>query len=132
MSVLQNFRLSITNKMLLIGTLIVISVSIMLVSEFRSIHHIEKLEKIRIDIDQIQIGMLLLRRNEKDFIARLDLKYQDKFSKNIEKIYASIDQVHQQLLDEGIGASQMQALRQYFEKYHEVFNRLVEEQKKLA
>lgn len=38
-------------------------------------------------------GMLQLRRNEKDFMLRLDLKYQNKFENNFDKLVLAIEQL---------------------------------------
>ncbi|MDH5183659.1 MAG: methyl-accepting chemotaxis protein [Gammaproteobacteria bacterium] len=40
------------------------------------------MEEARLLDSEINAGMLTLRRNEKDFLARTDLKYLDKFNKN--------------------------------------------------
>ena len=38
------------------------------------------------DIGHIESGVLELRRNEKDFLARKDTKYLDKFTKKVKNI----------------------------------------------
>jgi methyl-accepting chemotaxis protein len=43
--------------------------------------------KINAKIETLKSGMLTLRRNEKDFILRKDLKYKAKFEKNFEILY---------------------------------------------
>ena len=46
------------------------------------VSQVERLEAQRLMVKQINIGMLQLRRNEKDFLARNDVKYLAKFEIN--------------------------------------------------
>jgi methyl-accepting chemotaxis protein len=43
---------------------------------------IMKIDKTITDVKSLEVSLLTLRRNEKDFLARLDLKYQKKFLDN--------------------------------------------------
>ncbi|PLY09167.1 MAG: hypothetical protein C0626_09170 [Arcobacter sp.] len=79
---------NITIKMkLIISTLISVAglISLIIFFYFSSLK-IETLDENKLMIEVLKSDMLMLRRNEKDFILRKDIKYVDEFNKNIEEI----------------------------------------------
>jgi len=54
-----------------------------------------KVSKLALEVEKLEIEMLTLRRHEKDFLARLDVKYQDRFNSTIDDLKVlstSVDQ----------------------------------------
>lgn len=47
----------------------------------------------QIGLEEIWVDMLTLRRNEKDFLARKDLKYREKFNQNYQSMVSRIEQL---------------------------------------
>ncbi|WP_298754223.1 methyl-accepting chemotaxis protein [uncultured Arcobacter sp.] len=83
---------NITIKMkLIISTLISVAglISLIIFFYFSSLK-IETLDENKLMIEVLKSDMLMLRRNEKDFILRKDIKYVDEFNKNIEEIRSNI------------------------------------------
>lgn len=74
---------------------------------------------------ELEVRLLNLRRNEKDFLLRSDLKYLDKFDTNYNKFLASEAQLNVVLSDLGLVNSTR--LRQDIETYYTSFVQLVKE-----
>ncbi|MFT5298116.1 MAG: methyl-accepting chemotaxis protein [Colwellia sp.] len=78
---------------------------------------------------QIEADMLMLRRHEKDFIARKDVKYSQKFEKTFTKTTKAISQVKQELLLVDIKNNNIKALSDVLNLYRDKFVLLVKQQK---
>jgi HAMP domain-containing protein len=78
----------------------------------KSIHEVEN-SSFKID----KVGMLTLRRNEKDYLLRKDLKYRDDFLKNLE----SFKQTTRQLKEPGVAE-----LLYKIDNYRDTFLKVVE------
>jgi len=76
--------------------------------------------------------MLMLRRNEKAFLARKDLKYQEKFNGNLQIMLADTDELKQDLDSHGIDTGNLGNLTALFQQYGEMFNQLVDLQQKIG
>ncbi|CAH6809530.1 Methyl-accepting chemotaxis protein [Vibrio chagasii] len=72
---------------------------------------------------ELEVRLLNLRRNEKDFLLRNDMKYLDKFDVNYNKFLASESQLNVVLNDLGLVNSTH--LREDIETYHTSFVELV-------
>ncbi|MFM2642477.1 methyl-accepting chemotaxis protein [Vibrio chagasii] len=72
---------------------------------------------------ELEVRLLNLRRNEKDFLLRNDMKYLDKFDVNYNKFLASESQLNVVLNDLGLVNSTH--LREDIEAYHTSFVELV-------
>ncbi len=69
--------------------------------------------------------MLLLRRHEKDFLAREDLKYVERFSEVIDRITAQQKSLDRLFLEIGIDNQQFAGLLPLFQEYERKFKALV-------
>ncbi|MFA0502404.1 methyl-accepting chemotaxis protein, partial [Vibrio sp. 10N.222.46.A1] len=72
---------------------------------------------------ELEVRLLNLRRNEKDFLLRSDLKYLDKFDVNYKKFLASESELNAVL--NGLGLANSTHLREDIETYHTSFVNLV-------
>jgi len=122
-------KITVAHKLYAIAVIVALGILIMLWIEFTGIKHIERLEESRIDLQQIEITMLQLRRNEKDFLARNTLKYQEKYHNNFQKLDQIINQLITDMSDEGMDVSFIDEMKDDFEAYKSSFDRLVKEQK---
>ena len=85
-----------------------------------------------IEISNIQTDMLMLRRHEKDFLARNDLKYVKKFDSTFNKLKTEIGKLENELLAVGINSAQAITLLENFSIYNESFHKVVTSQKKIG
>jgi methyl-accepting chemotaxis protein len=76
--------------------------------------------------------MLLLRRHEKDFLARLDLKYEKKFVDDHAKLMATIEKLSSDLHENDIQGDQSKQLETILNRYKADFTKLVAIQKKIG
>jgi methyl-accepting chemotaxis protein len=82
-----------------------------------AVHSVEQ-ELAKYNQDSIAVVMLQLRRNEKDFMLRRDIKYVEKFDKNIDKFV-------QILTRSSLNAEIIQQLEQKIKQYQQDFKLLV-------
>lgn len=80
-----------------------------------SVHSVESLLKNE-DIDSMMIKMLQLRRSEKDFMLRGDMKYVDRFNNQIKDFNTSIEN---EFIDEGVKNKIVSAMNNYQVSFNE-------------
>ena len=83
-------------------------------------------------IGNVEADVLQLRRNEKDFLARKDLKYFDKFSKNMSGLKADIYSLDEDLNSIGLNVAEVSSLAKVVGDYDKHFKELVESQKRIG
>ncbi len=83
-------------------------------------------------IGKIENYVLQLRRNEKDFIARKDLKYFDKFNGNMEVLQQRVNQLELDFTNAGISLNEFATMQSVLAKYHQHFKDLVLMQQKIG
>lgn len=92
---------------------------------YNSSRNITELSQLKYEVKSIEGGVLLLRRNEKDFLARNDLKYQAEYQKNFQKLISSVDKTSLDLEEHGLNGDRVQALKNILNKYSENFTNMV-------
>ncbi|MUK28141.1 methyl-accepting chemotaxis protein [Aliivibrio fischeri] len=91
-----------------------------------------QLNQARLDLAKLEINLLNMRRNEKDFMARLDIKYLDKFKKNAQKFNKNNQEITNILTDFNIQLKNKDTISLELKEYVSVFNDLVNAYKKLG
>jgi len=81
---------------------------------------------------QLKADMLMLRRHEKDFIARKDLKYLTKFEQTFAKTTLTLAQVEKQLLSVDLVNQHIPDLKRVLTSYHNKFSLLVKQQQNIG
>lgn len=84
---------------------------------------------IATDIGKVESYVLQLRRNEKDFLARKDLKYFDQFSKNMKTLQSHVSTLQQDFKSKGLNLNEFNDIKAVFTKYEQYFKQLVDKQK---
>ena len=84
------------------------------------------------NIGKIESSVLQLRRNEKDFLARKDLKYFEQFSKNMKGLQQQVSFLHKDLENSGLSLNEFSALKSILSKYEQHFNSLTEMQQRIG
>ena len=88
-----------------------------------------KMEIIHKDLDS---HLLELRKDEKDFFIRLDLKYVDNFNKLIEENKIHIEELNSLLMDYNLTIIELQKYNNLITSYKNIFNQFVEKQKEIG
>ncbi|WP_051906836.1 methyl-accepting chemotaxis protein [Methylomarinum vadi] len=94
--------------------------------------HLEQLKDSQILVSDIKSGMLMLRRNEKDFIVRKDPSYVTKFKKNYQETRDNTDKLGSILKRNAIDAASVHELESVLEAYRRSFLALVELQLRIG
>jgi len=105
---------------------------LMVVLKYSFDHRIEGLHQAGVLIRDIESGMLTLRRNEKDFLARLNLKYRGKFNDNYESLQSSLQQLQEKLKGQGVEIQSINQLKDVFTQYQHAFLSIVTQQQALG
>lgn len=121
--------MSIKQKCLLICILIVLAVLILLGLDFYKINKISTFNQVKANLDQLKISALELRRNEKDFLSRQNLKYFDKFNQEFDFTHQSLSDLKFAVDNANIKTDDITVLSQEFDSYQILFNELVDTQK---
>jgi len=124
--------LMIKTKFTLIAISVAIAMASMLFIEIYSIKTITNLKETSLVTANIEAGMLTLRRNEKDFLARNALKYHDKFKKNHSILKEKVNQLESKLKENGIDTPKAVELNNILDNYKNKFTALVNIQKKIG
>jgi len=124
--------MTIKNKLYLLMALFIISTLGLTAFNSAIVKDVEVGETEIIRLEHINSGMLQLRRNEKDFLMRNDLKYLGKFEKNHAKINEDINLLSTNLKAFGIENDKITELGQVMNEYKKAFISLVNEQKKIG
>jgi methyl-accepting chemotaxis protein len=115
-----NVVASIASLLMLLGILLTE------LSVFKQLLHFEE------DVIRLETGMLQLRRNEKDFLARKDLKYLEKFNANYAKLAANAKRITQESYDLGFAKNSVERFLTISDSYKSDFTRLVREQQRIG
>ena len=84
--------------------------------------------KIAKGIAAVESGVLQLRRHEKDFLARKDLKYVEKFRSEMAALNSSLGKLEQDFANISVSLSEIDEIKSVFSDYSRYFNQLVSAQ----
>ena len=110
------------NLILLVSALGLIVLGLMTANYLREQ---DGLTAVRQDLDGLEIGILSLRRDEKDFLARLDSSYADKFSTDYARVTRVIETIREHTRVQGIDAGELNNLSQALQHYKASFDAIV-------
>ena len=117
--------LSIRRKLLILLAAVILALTLLLATTSYFNNQITQLEQLKHNVQQLNIYSLQLRRNEKDFFLRKDMKYFEKFSNNYQKLTLLINDIEQQNTRINAGI-QSEKLAQSFASYQDKFSQLSE------
>lgn len=92
----------------------------------------KELSQTHSEIKNIQNIILELRKDEKDFFSRKDLKYHTSFNKNFQRLISSVDKASVGFKKYNINGEKTQNLKDILNKYSHDFNEIIAIQKKIG
>jgi len=125
-------NLTIRSKLSLVAVAAVAGMGVMVLLKYNFDLRIESLHQASVLIRDISSGMLTLRRNEKDFLARLNLKYRDKYNDNYESLQNNLEQLQKELNTRRVELRSINDLNTVFAKYRRSFLNIVNQQQTLG
>jgi len=123
---------TIKNKFILAGIVACISMFGMLALGQYATHKLKVFDAVKFEVSQVESGMLMQRRNEKDFLARNDLKYKKKFEKNFAILEKRVRSLKEAMVSAGLGTTKISTLEKTFVNYRNSFLDLIAIQKKIG
>lgn len=124
--------LTIKNKFIITGVIAFISMIGMLTLSPYVINKVRIFNAVSIELSQVESSMLTLRRNEKDFLARNDLKYKEKFKNNFTHLIKKVELLEHAVAEVGIDVTSVKKMMFIFKEYNNAFLKLVSAQQKIG
>ena len=122
----------IKHKLAVNTAILALSLFSMLLILFYTVNALENNISAAKEIGDVKASILQLRRNEKDFIARKDLKYVDKFEKNYQQLTQEIKRLKELLIVLDLSVQDVDKVSSSVTAYRNHFDALVESQKKIG
>ncbi|WP_372738932.1 methyl-accepting chemotaxis protein [Neptunomonas sp.] len=102
----------------------IVSIAVMFGLQNHTIDKTKSLEKSVYQVSELNVNMLLLRKHEKDFLARDDAKYISEFDKDSENFSNNILRLIGDLESLETSSDSMQQLLEILKSYHQSFHEL--------
>lgn len=123
---------TVKGKLSLITLSTIFSLLIMASLLYYSTSQVSDIEYNRVQVAQIKAGVLMQRRNEKDFIMRRDMKYLDEFNNNMEILLTNTSDLIDGLERIEIDTLSVRDLMDILKEYQKLFRQLVQTQERVG
>ena len=123
-----------TFRVMLVAMVIVFMFLFLAIGAFfyNSSQNLSELSQLKYEVKSVETSILLLRRNEKDFLSRYDLKYQVEYQNNFQKLLKILERVSIGFEKNDIELQTIQNLKNILSSYSENFNNIVAIQQKIG
>lgn len=122
MSLLSNF--TIKARLQINAVVIAIALTVLFILMVSNANKMSDLGQTLANVERLKSQVLMLRRHEKDFLARKDIKYLGRFNDSAKELQANVSDLNQSLDALGIGASQLQQFATISRSYESKFAQL--------
>ncbi|SFG72448.1 methyl-accepting chemotaxis protein [Neptunomonas qingdaonensis] len=116
--------MTIRVKLIMLVVFMIVSIAVMFGLQNHTIDKTKSLEKTVYQVSELNVNMLLLRKHEKDFLARDDAQYISKFDKDSENFSNNILRLISDLESLETSSDAMQQLLEILKSYHQSFHEL--------
>ncbi|NQZ21052.1 MAG: methyl-accepting chemotaxis protein [Colwellia sp.] len=124
--------LNIKWKLSLLAILAAVGFVVLIAYNYSATSTLMEFNNIARQTVQLEADMLMLRRHEKDFIARKDLKYSVKFKQTFAEVSTTLNQIEKQLLSVKLTNNHITQLRVLLTTYQRTFSLLVKQQQRVG
>jgi methyl-accepting chemotaxis protein len=124
--------MTIKSKLILLGGLSVLGLVLLTYILNISVNNTNELNKGLTYIEKLNSDMLMLRRNEKDFIMRKSLKYKEQFEKNVAALYKDSEELNDILLSNGIENKDLKRFNSVIGEYKDSFMNFIAKQQEIG
>lgn len=124
--------MTIKKTLFAITILILLSMISIMASSTYFTKKIDTITKASLLISTIESEMLTLRKHEKDFFSRFDLKYQEKFNNTFKHLQSHIQDLTIKLTAADILSVDLQQLTLTFNDYDQQFQKIITSQQKIG
>ena len=116
---------SIKSRLVLMTLVCLIGMSTLVISQQTVNVKLLALSKQKDLLQKLSLDLLQLRRHEKDFLLRQDLRYVSDFSQRIDQFTATLAQIEPLYSEYGLDVSKTEELAQTIQRYDELFKEVV-------
>ncbi len=128
----KNERMTIKRKLQLLAILVVAGMAGEAALVWYNGVVTSSLQESRLRVQQLSSDVLVLRRHEKDFLARLDLKYQHNFDADFKHLSSEIATLAADMDAQAMDRSALERFGEIVENYRQTFTALVEQQQRIG
>jgi len=128
-------NVSIKVRLYALAGVITLCLIILSVVALNALSSLQQSNKIQVQVQKSKADMLMLRRHEKDFLARLDIKYQQKFAKDFTQLVKEVNAISAGLDTLQFDKTRQHSLTQliqYLQNYKADFDQLVSAHQKIG
>ncbi len=125
-------NLTIRTKLIVSTILTVLGLSILIIFLNISINNLEELSQAQTKVEVLKSDMLTLRRNEKDFLLRKNMKYKAKFEKNVKVLQQNSKELIHLLNNHDLSTANVKKFSKIINQYQDVFISLIEKQQEIG
>ncbi len=118
-------QLTVKKKLFILSVLVGLTILVMIILGQIFLSKIIRLEDASHNALKLETNMLMLRRHEKDFLNRLDLKYQDEFHQTHHIFLSNLEQLRQSLEAFGQSHESEDRLHSVLIEYGDKFDQIV-------
>ncbi|WP_299020563.1 methyl-accepting chemotaxis protein [uncultured Photobacterium sp.] len=118
--------MKIKHKLMGLTALAVAALLVVLGMTWLANERVMKIENSSAEVSQLEVTLLNLRRNEKDFLMRMDVKYQGKFQKNYDSFHSLLTALKSDLDSLSISLPSLDALPSTMSSYHQGMMTLIQ------
>lgn len=124
--------MTIRQKFFTISIMVLVSMLAMLLANQFAIGQVRDFKQLDISLTKAELGLMTLRRDEKDFILRREMMYNDNFINHYNQLDQHLTQLSSDSEAIGIDYTLVDQFKQSVEQYYLHFEELVAEQQALG
>ncbi|PKI81174.1 hypothetical protein CP960_05580, partial [Malaciobacter halophilus] len=124
--------MSIKQKLIAISAMALFGFIALILLETYSASQMKKLSDAQLLVEQIKTNQYVLRKNEKDFLGRKDIKYIKIVNDTYEKIKIDVNKLNAILVDLKVNSSYDEEFLEIITSYKNIFNKLAQKQKEIG
>ena len=118
-------KLTIKQKLYVIVSLVILGLLGLYLENAANQTKVANLVEIKSELKDLQIAMLQLRRSEKDFLLRKNVKYQQTFSDTFKHALQLINGLEQRLAATDFAETNLTVIKNGLQSYQQIFQQLI-------
>ncbi|MDF2176974.1 methyl-accepting chemotaxis protein [Aliiglaciecola sp. CAU 1673] len=124
--------MTIKNRLYANGAIVLVAIFMMFLLLRYASGNLSRLADAAVEAEQLNSSMLMLRRHEKDFLARKDLKYIERFEKEMASINELINSLRGHFSAFSIATDNLEKLSKTFASYQQSMRELSQQQQRIG
>ena len=118
-------NMKIKSKLLMLAAFSIFCLLSLILLNERTIHNLMHLNEIKMSVEQLESRILGLRKQEKDFLLRKELKYKDNFDKIVTDINKDVQFIESFYIQNSVETKEIESFKLIIQSYQNYFDQLV-------